>query len=53
LGTPQVIVRQWLNSPAHRENLLRPGYRRVGLGAAIGTYSGVRARMVTADFAGR
>ena len=53
LGTPQVIVRQWLNSPAHRENLLRPGYRRVGLGAAIGTYSGVHARMVTADFAGR
>lgn len=54
LGTPQVIVRRWLNSPAHRENLLRPGYRRVGIGAAVGSYSGVaRARMVTADFAGR
>ena len=52
LGTPQVIVREWLNSPAHRENLLRPGYRRIGIGAAIGTYSGTRARMVTADFAG-
>ena len=53
-GTPQVIVREWLNSPAHRENLLRPGYRRVGVGAAIGSYGGVaRARMVTADFAGR
>ena len=53
-GTPQVIVREWLNSPAHRENLLRPGYRRVGVGTAIGSYSGIaRARMVTADFAGR
>jgi uncharacterized protein YkwD len=54
LGKPQVIVREWLNSPAHRENLLRAGYRRVGIGAAVGTYSGVAgARMVTADFAGR
>jgi len=54
LGTPQVIVREWLNSPAHRENLLRAGYRRVGIGEAVGTYSGVSgARMVTADFAGR
>jgi uncharacterized protein YkwD len=53
-GTPQVIVREWLKSPAHRENLLRAGYRRVGIGAAVGKYSGVaRARMVTADFAGR
>ena len=54
LGNPQVIVHEWLNSPAHRENLLRAGYRRVGIGAAVGTYSGVAgARMVTADFAGR
>ena len=54
LGTPQVIVREWLNSPAHRENLLRAGYRRVGMGAAVGRYAGVSgARMVTADFAGR
>jgi uncharacterized protein YkwD len=53
-GTPHVIVREWLNSPAHRENLLRAGYRRVGIGAAVGTFSGIAgARMVTADFAGR
>jgi uncharacterized protein YkwD len=53
-GSPQVIVREWLNSPAHRENLLRAGYRRVGIGAAVGKYSGMSgARMVTADFAGR
>jgi uncharacterized protein YkwD len=52
-GTPQVIVREWLKSPHHRQNLLRPGYRRVGIGAAVGSYSGIaRARMVTADFAG-
>ena len=53
-ASPQGIVRGWLASPVHRGNLLRPGYRRVGLGAAIGSFSGVaRAKMVTADFAGR
>ena len=54
LAAPQVIVRGWLNSPSHRQNLLRPGYRRVGIGAAVGTYAGVAgATMFTADFAGR
>jgi hypothetical protein len=34
--------------------LLRPGFRRVGIGALRGTFSGVSgALVVTADFAGR
>jgi uncharacterized protein YkwD len=50
----QAIVRAWLNSPPHRANLLRPGYRRIGLGAAVGTFAGNDgATVVTADFAGR
>jgi uncharacterized protein YkwD len=49
----QAIVRAWLNSPPHRANLLRPGYRRIGLGAAVGTFAGNNgATVVTADFAG-
>ncbi len=53
-GTPQVIVREWLSSPQHRENLLHAGYRRIGIGTTIGTFSGwAGATMVTADFAGR
>jgi uncharacterized protein YkwD len=53
-GTPQVIVRAWLSSPQHRENLLHAGYRRIGIGTTIGTFSGwAGATMVTADFAGR
>jgi uncharacterized protein YkwD len=28
-------VRGWMNSPGHRENILRPGYRRTGIGVAI------------------
>ena len=48
------IVRNWLRSPGHRRNLLRPGFRRIGLGAATGRFVGYRrATVVTADFAGR
>ncbi|MFY9580158.1 MAG: CAP domain-containing protein [Gaiellaceae bacterium] len=48
------VVSQWLASPAHRAVLLRPGFRRVGVGAFQGSFSGrPGALVVTADFAGR
>ena len=46
-------VAMWLASPAHRANLLRPGFRRIGLATPIGSFGGRRATVVTADFAGR
>jgi uncharacterized protein YkwD len=50
----QMIVQMWLASPSHRANLLRPGYRIVGVGAVKGCFNGQRhALMVTTDFAGR
>ena len=53
-GTARVIVQEWLASPEHRENLLRPGFRWVGVGSAVGTFVGRSgATVVTADFAGR
>ena len=46
------IVRAWLNSPGHRRNLLGAGFRRIGIGAAVGEFAGTHdARVVTADFA--
>ena len=52
-GTARGIVDAWLKSPEHRANLLRPGYRRVGLGEVTATFLGYGgARVVTADFAG-
>jgi uncharacterized protein YkwD len=52
--TPQWVVDHWLASPMHRAVLLRPGFRRVGLGIAFGTFIGHGdAAVVTADFAGR
>jgi uncharacterized protein YkwD len=50
----RLIVQMWMGSPAHRANLLHPGYRMVGVGAVKGTFNGQRGTlMVTTDFAGR
>jgi uncharacterized protein YkwD len=52
-ANPEWVVSRWLASPAHRANLLRPGFRRVGVGAMTGTFGGHSgALVVTADFAG-
>ena len=37
LSTPQFLVTSWMNSPPHRENLLRPWFREVGIAAVVGT----------------
>jgi uncharacterized protein YkwD len=51
--TAQWAVVRWLASPSHRAVLLRPGFRRVGVGIAFGTFIGHGgAGVVTADFAG-
>jgi len=47
------VVNAWLASPEHRANLLRPGFRRVGIGALVGRFEGsADTFVVTADFAG-
>jgi uncharacterized protein YkwD len=48
------VVQSWLASASHRGNLLRPGFRRVGIGRAVGAFRGYGgAAVITADFAGR
>jgi uncharacterized protein YkwD len=50
-GTPQGIVKQWMESPGHRAIILTAGLHRVGLGFALGSYRGnAGAVMATADF---
>lgn len=52
-GSARAVVRMWMQSPAHRANLLRPGWRRVGIGVTAGTFSGYGdVRLVAAAFAG-
>lgn len=53
LGQAGSIVRMWLASPEHRANLLRPGFRRIGLAAPVGRFGGLAGvHVVTADFLG-
>jgi uncharacterized protein YkwD len=53
LATAHAVVAGWMASPGHRANLLRPGFRYVGVGTATGRFEGVSgATVVTADFAG-
>ena len=41
LSTPENVTSEWLNSPSHRENLLDPDLRDVGIGIAEGTPAGM------------
>ena len=40
LSTPQSLVTAWMNSPPHRENLLKPQFREIGVAAVDGTPEG-------------
>jgi uncharacterized protein YkwD len=52
-GRAHMIVGEWLASPEHRANLLRPGFTRIGIGLVRGSFLGSGgATIVTADFAG-
>jgi uncharacterized protein YkwD len=51
-------VREWMNSPPHRENILSHDWREIGIGAvfvtsAPGEYRGRSVTIVTADFGSR
>jgi uncharacterized protein YkwD len=55
LSTPRSLVNAWMNSPPHRENLLAPDYKEVGMGLVLGTPSKDAPNGVTAttDFGTR
>lgn len=53
--TTEAAVSMWMNSPPHRENLLNPHWRQIGLSikqfpSAPGVYHGLAVTIVTADF---
>ena len=37
LATPAQTVKAWMASPGHRANILRPGFREIGIGVVEGT----------------
>jgi uncharacterized protein YkwD len=54
---PRTAIGLWMDSPPHRANILDPAWREVGVSAlhfgwAGGSYGGLPATIVTADFGG-
>jgi uncharacterized protein YkwD len=52
-ATAAKIMRRWLRSPGHRANILRPEWKRLGLGVvhvreAVGTYRSARTATIAA-----
>lgn len=48
--TSSGVVQGWMNSPDHRDNLLRDDYRDVGLGIATGRLDGRQTTIVVAMY---
>lgn len=44
------VVDAWMNSPAHRANIVKPMYTEIGIGVAEGVYKGERATYVVQYF---
>jgi uncharacterized protein YkwD len=54
-GTPRKIVKAWMNSPGHRQNMLSPRFRDIGIGVAARgpTRTGGPAGTYTTTFGAR
>jgi uncharacterized protein YkwD len=57
LGSPASVVDEWMHSPHHKENILRPQFTHVGVGLAIGHAprakpTDLRSATYTTDFGG-
>jgi uncharacterized protein YkwD len=51
LATPAALMNSWMNSEGHRENILKPGYRELGLAVRLGTPTGETVGVtVSAEF---
>jgi len=46
----EAVVRAWMNSPAHRENILNGRYQEIGLAVVDGTLNGVETTLVVQLF---
>ncbi len=53
-GRPANVFKRWMNSHDHRSNILKKGFREIGIGTYTGTYRGKRGyTMYTVDFGRR
>jgi uncharacterized protein YkwD len=52
-ATPRAMVRQWMASPGHRANVLRPAFREVGIAVVTKTPRGTRGATYATEFGRR
>jgi len=52
MGSPRAIVRAWMRSPGHRDNILNPAFREMGIGvvAAAPSRTGMPSATYTTNF---
>lgn len=44
------VIKAWMKSPTHRENILHPKYLEIGIGVVDGTLNGVKTTLVVQHF---
>jgi hypothetical protein len=47
---PVSAVNAWMNSPSHRENILNPNYKEIGIGVVQGTLAGADTTIIVQFF---
>ena len=47
---PEAVVRAWMNSPSHRENVVNAKYQEIGVAVVEGTLQGVETALVVQLF---
>lgn len=52
-STPQTAVVAWMNSKTHRENILNPNYREIGIGVVEGNLNGIDTTIIVQFFGAR
>lgn len=49
-GDSAELHNAWMNSPTHRENIMNPNYREIGLASVDGVYEGANTTIVVQEF---
>ena len=49
-GSDAALLDGWMNSPGHRANILRPGYKEIGVAVGEGNYQGKKTWLAVQEF---
>ncbi|MFA6376282.1 MAG: CAP domain-containing protein [Candidatus Paceibacterota bacterium] len=44
------LVKAWMDSPGHRENILKPGYKEIGVAVGFGMFKGKKTWLAVQEF---